>query len=441
MIAEFRVKNFFSIKDEQCLSFEATNDSFMNNIYSVEVKKGVSLLKIGMIYGANASGKTNILLALSFFKKLLSVMPKDKTKKIRVMPFMLDNSSRSETTKISMCFYLNQERYVLSVEFDNIRIYEEILLCYPGSQPAKLYNRKYNNQTDSAVIEFGNKLGLSKTSQKTIIGNTINNSTVMAAFGKSNVESTRLNIVYEFFSHGMKETLIPRDSLSVFIKTHLDQDKQNDNSSTKTFLISMLKAADFNICDLMLKKEEKLIDSKIENLIHSAPIPERAKQQMLQAGKITNHELVFKHKTNNGEFELPEELESSGTMRFMGMSIILKQLLENNNIVMIDEIENSLHYELLSYFIKVFLANSEKYSQLIATTHDINLLNEDFIRRDSIWFTDKDKIGQTNLIRLSSLGLHKNLSPYYAYKQGKLVDLPFFDSIYLKDDKLCEDKK
>ena len=100
-------------------------------------------------------------------------------------------------------------------------------------------------------------------------------------------------------------------------------------------------------------------------------------------------------------------------------------------VVPVDEVETSIHYELLSYFIKLFLANSEGSSQLLMTTHDINLLNEDFIRRDAIWFTDKDKCGATSLKRLSGLGLHKTMNPYNAYKQGKLVDLPFLGSIFL----------
>ena len=99
-----------------------------------------------------------------------------------------------------------------------------------------------------------------------------------------------------------------------------------------------------------------------------------------------------------------------------------------------DEVETSIHYELLSYFIKLFLANSEGMSQLLVTTHDINLLNEDFIRRDSVWFTDKNKNGATSLKRLSALGLHKTMNPYNAYKQGKLVKLPFLGSIYLENE-------
>ncbi|MEA4850337.1 MAG: ATP-binding protein [Paludibacter sp.] len=437
MIAEFRIKNFLSIKTEQCLSFEASTDSLKESEYCIEVKEGVRLLKTAIIYGANASGKSNILFALSFFRDLMINVPKGKTEEIDYRPFLLDETSLNDRTEFSMTFYLDGERFVLSIVFDKTKIFTESLVFYPSVQPAKLYTRTYNEQTDSTDIEFGSKLGLTKKGQLAIIGNTINNCSVLAAFGKSNVELSRLNVVYDFFAKHTPNILGPSVSVSGYIKRHLDKDKDN---SIKTFLIEFLKASDFNISGLELKEDEEIITPEMEKMIFASPIPEEAKQQMLLKGKISSVELMFKHQTDNGEFELPEELESMGTIRFMGMAIILRKLLQENSIVSIDEIESSLHYELLSYFIKVFLANSDKNSQLLMTTHDVNLLNEDFIRRDSVWFTDKDGCGETHLIRLSSLGLHKNLSPYNAYKQGKLVKLPFLGSIYLKGDKLCDQR-
>ena len=108
MIAEFRIENFFSIKSVQKISFEPSADTFMSDEYSYEVKEGIRLLKVGIIYGANASGKTNILNAIEFFKMLVLRMPKDRTEKTGVVPFMLDDTSRNETTKMSMVFYINQ---------------------------------------------------------------------------------------------------------------------------------------------------------------------------------------------------------------------------------------------------------------------------------------------------------------------------------------------
>ena len=196
-------------------------------------------------------------------------------------------------------------------------------------------------------------------------------------------------------------------------------------------IVIYIQISYFNIEDVVLHEEEELITPELEQLIQNAPINNETKAEMLRKGKITNTELTFKHKVGDKLYDLSEEYESNGTMRFLGMAVILNFLLKTNRFVLIDEVETSIHYELLAYFIKVFLANSEGTSQMLLTTYDINLLNEEFIRRDTIWFTDNDEYGETKIVRLSSLGLHKNLSPYNAYKQGKLVKLPFLGSQYI----------
>ena len=427
MIAEFTVENFYSIRSTQKISFEPSSDSFMSDEYTYEVKDGVRLLKVGIIYGANASGKSNVLGAIEFFKMLVLRVPKGRNDTTRAVPFLLDETSKAKTTKMSMSFYVNQLKYILSFELDKKRIYSETLTVYESIRPTKLYSRSYDPDTDSSVIEFGTNLKMAKKNQDAIAGNTINNCSVLAAFGNSNVEKTKLNDVYDYFAKQVKDVLAPGMLLSGYVKRHLDKDK---DGNLKKFILNFLKASDFNIEDVTLHEEEELITPELEQLIQKAPIDDDAKSEMLKKGKITNTELTFTHKAGNGLYELSEEYESNGTMRFLGMAVILNFLLKKNQFVPIDEVETSIHYELLSYFIKVFLANSNQTSQMLLTTHDINLLNEEFIRRDTIWFTDKDEQGQTNVVRLSTLGLHKNLSPYNAYKQGKLVKLPFLGSQY-----------
>ena len=399
----------------------------MSDEYTYEVKDGVRLLKIGIIYGANASGKSNVLGAIDFFKMLVLRVPKGRNDTTRAVPFLLDETSKTKTTKMSMSFYVNQLKYILSFELDKKRIYSETLTVYESIRPTKLYSRSYDPDTDSSIIEFGTNLKMAKKNQDAIAGNTINNCSVLAAFGNSNVEKTKLNDVYDYFAKQVKDVLAPGMLLSGYVKRHLDKDK---DGNLKKFILNFLKASDFNIEDVTLHEEEELITPELEQLIQKAPIDDDAKSEMLKKGKITNTELTFTHKAGNGLYELSEEYESNGTMRFLGMAVILNFLLKKNQFVPIDEVETSIHYELLSYFIKVFLANSNQTSQMLLTTHDINLLNEEFIRRDTIWFTDKDEQGQTNVVRLSTLGLHKNLSPYNAYKQGKLVKLPFLGSQY-----------
>ena len=436
MIAEFKIRNFYSLRDEQTLSFIPTNDDTSRDIYTEEVADGVSLLKIGCIYGSNASGKTNILKALDFFSRFMVDDSLNKGDEIGVVPFLLDDVSRQERTQFEMTFYLNREKYRLNLVLDNKVIYEETLQVYSSVQPTLLYKRTFNAEKDATDIVFGGKVGLVKKSREAIEGNAINNRTVIAAFGKSNVEKSRLNLVYEFFSQRIAPIMYPQSSLMGFTKRRITKDK---DGRLKKFILHFLKASDFNISDIAIHEEEVNITPEMELIIKNASgMPANAKEEILKKGTLHSDEMFFVHHTSNGDKELDEELESRGTKRYMGLATILYDLLIRGVILPVDEIETSIHYELLSYFIKVFLVNSKRGGQLIVSTHDINLLDEDYIRRDVIWFTDKNDCGETQLIRLSTLGLHKTLSVYNAYKQEKLVDLPFLDSIYMDMDEYYE---
>ena len=436
MIAEFKIRNFYSLRDEQTLSFIPTNDNTSRDIYTEEVADGVSLLKIGCIYGSNASGKTNILKALDFFTQFMINDDLNKGDEIGVVPFLLDDVSWQERTQFEMTFYLNREKYRLNLVLDDKVIYEETLQVYSSVQPTLLYKRTYNAEKDATDIVFGGKVGLVKKSREAIEGNTFNKRTVIAAFGKSNVEKSRLNLVYDFFSQRIAPIMYPQSSLMGFTKRRITKDR---DGKLKKFILHVLKASDFNISDIAIHEEEVSITPEMELMIkNTSGMPEKAKEEILKKGTLCSDEMFFVHHTSNGDKELGEELESRGTKRYMGLATILYDLLVHGVILPIDEIETSIHYELLSYFIKVFLVNSKRGGQLIVSTHDVNLLDEDYIRRDVIWFTDKNDCGETQLIRLSTLGLHKTLSVYNAYKQEKLVDLPFLDSIYMDMDEYYE---
>lgn len=362
--------------------------------YFIEVAPGEKLLKLGVLYGANASGKSNILRAIDFFKKLMTITPASKAESLNFTPFLFDNTSSGEKSFMSMSLWLNGHRYVISVEFDSNRIYTESLSMYRTNRRSILYKRTYNAEKDVAEVEFSASIKLSKADQKIIIGNTIPNCTVLAAFGKSNVGQQQLKEVSEYFTVSMTDLLTPHMSLDEMARNALMNDH---DGRLKNFILFFLRASDFNITDL----------------------------HMLDKSHIS-----FAHRTDAGIYEMGESMESSGTMRLLGMSVLLYRLLAGNNFMEIDEIENSIHFELVSYFLKCFLANSDGQSQLLVTTHDINLLNEDFLRRDVVWFTDKNNCGETILERLSSMGIHNNISPYNAYRQGKLIKLPFLDSIF-----------
>ncbi len=399
MIAEFTVENFYSICSKQTLSFIPTMDKQLEDYYLVEVKPGVNLLKSGIIYGANASGKSKVLNALEFFVHFMITYPQSKTSDTDRIPFLLNDHSKEEPTRMSMTFYVNGERYILDISFTNRVILSESLTVYASSRPALLYERTYIRGNDSTRVEFGKQLGLGKKDQDIIIGNTLNNCPVLAAFGKSNVERSRLNSVFHWLDDSFSQTITPANHLIQFLHEELKRDTSGEMSK---FILKYLQESDFNIKDFKMSSDASSI--------------------------------IFSHETAMGIGTLPEDVESNGTLRFMAMAALLKYLVKDNQCIMIDEIETSLHYELLTFFYRTFLVNQTGTSQLLFTTHDINLLDEDFVRRDTIWFTDKDENAETQIIRLSSFGLHKNLSPYNAYRQGKLVKLPFTGDIFLTEE-------
>lgn len=431
MIAEFKIKNYYSVRTEQTLSFVPSSTRQPDEEFLRQIKDGVKLLKIGIIYGANASGKTNLLRALDDFRNLQVVSPEDKLSGVPYVPFMLDNESRKENTEMELIFYVSRVKYDLSIEFNAERIVKEELYISESTKVALGFKRTYNPETDQPNVEFGTKLKLTKKSQQAIISNTLNNSTVLSAFGKTNVEPSHLDDIYEYFSKSMKAVLKPNAILSSFVKKALRSDS---DGALKSFLLKMLQLSDFNIVNMAVKEEEDEITPDLRKFVEAGLISAEDKDEILKRGTVKHDELSFDHKSEAGIFSLPEDLESIGTMRFMGMSVLLSKLLLSNSFVSIDEIESSIHYELVSYFIKVFLANSNRDSQLLLTTHDINLMNEDFLRRDVMWSTDKVETGETMLNRFSDMGLHKTISVYNAYRQGKLGRLPFLGSIYLNID-------
>ena len=428
MIASFTIQNYLSFRQPTTFSFEPTSDAFMADEYTIEVKDGVRLLKVGIIYGANASGKSNLIYALNALRNIMCTPTKDKTEAIDVVPFLLDNFSGQQHTTFELSFYIGAEKYLLQLELDRNHIYREKLVFYPSSKSALLYERLYNEEQGLVEINWGSYLKLSKKSCAAIEGNTISNISVLVAWTKSNVERSRLDGVYQFFAEQMILPLTTSETLASYARESL----RNDNEGRlKTFVKKFLQASDFNISDIEIEDEEVQVNEEIRKLFMGLPLPEGFRLDWLKDGILHKEHFVFSHHTSQGDYKLPETMESSGTFQMLVLSVLLYNMLLDGSITVIDELESSLHYELLSYFIRTFIASSEGPSQLLFTTHDLNLLNEDFVRKDTIWFTQKGEDGASELTRLSGYGLHKNISPYNAYRQGKLAPLPFLGSQYI----------
>lgn len=420
MIQEFRVKNFMSFKDEQILSFEATKDTTSLEYLTYEVKQNVRLLKMAIIYGANASGKSNLMLAIKNLWRLLFYPKNNKEEQIDFKPFAL---TVDNPTEFGIVFFINSIKYQYTISYNKSYILSEKLEYAPNGIISLFYSREFMGKDKVPLIKFGDLLGLSAKSKNTFIDNTLNNHTLLSTFAKTSVDADPFKIIFEWIKIFMHEQYYKNSILDI-TKGIIN------NKKKKEFVLDSLAKADFNITQIELADFEQEIPYKQRKEIENNPTIGPLTKIAFLAAK--EEDTLFTHHTENGNFSLRPNLESAGTLTFLKLLDQLYEMINQNQLYLYDEIEYNIHYDLLIHFLSLFMMNSHA-SQIIFTTHDQLLLDEDFIRRDMVWFTDKSKeTGGTELYSAADFGLHKNLSLYKAYKVGKLGAKPELGSIFIE---------
>ena len=399
MILEFKYRNFRSAKDWQVLSFEASSDKVAEQYYTTVIND-TRILKLGILYGANASGKTNVLLALDFLRKL-AISPKiNKTQPIGFTPFLLDDVTKKEPGIFELIFFVEEVKHIYCIEVNNGAVLKETLKYYPGKQPAEVFSRVTINGITR--IQLGRKVKLNVAEQEKLQVNTLSNMSVISAYATANFIFPELERVYNYFQKQWLPVLLPQIDLKTWATGEVEAEKEN-----KAFLLDLLHRADFNISGFDVQQNEN--DKK-------------------------NTELMFEHTISiAGEASvhyLPDTLESAGTMRYYGLGTILNTLLERNAIIPVDELENSLHPDLFFHFINLFLVNSTR-SQLVFSTHNLQLLDTDDLRKDVVWFTEKRDDGSTELFSLDDFNIRNGVSFLNAYNAGKFGAKPMLGSIFI----------
>ena len=416
MILQFKVKNFLSIRDEQTLDFTASTDNTYEEFAVVKIKN-VRISKLGVIYGPNASGKSNILKAL--FWLFMFATNEDFRKQslgTGLVPFKMDKDSRNEHSFMSLIFYIGDSRYEYSIELDSERIYHEEMYYYPNSRKALVYERTWNPEKKSSSVTFGPLLKLTATQKLFIESNCVANATVLSTYQNSNVDRNgMLDDILEYMKTHILAALNARTDITSFAN-----DMMKNMKEIKPFIRDMLVQADFNITDMYLKE-----DNNEQSIMMSKNMDN---DDLLFDPKPLD-DLYFTHQTPFYTGDMNDTEESEGTLRMYGLSALLFLLIKQNQILLGDEMENSLHYDLFTHFIKTFLVNSER-GQLIFSTHSLMLLDEEFIRRDMVYFTNKNEAGATEIYRAKDFGLHKEVSILNAYRAGKLGAKPNLGSIF-----------
>ncbi len=429
MIVNFSIKNFGSIKDKQTLSFEATKSTHLEDFYITEPIKGLRLLKLALIYGANASGKTTVLRALAFLRDLVLEPAEKKTALLQYEPFLFDSFSPTQNSIISIDFIQHGIRYYYEVEFNKKAIICEELNYYNPNK-AKIFSRVTNLDNQFTEITFGSKIKKDKSSEKALEANTIWNTTVLGGFLKTNIDFKELREVSAWFSNYLKPLIESETKLEGYVTSAI-----NEADIDKKSVVEILKKADFNISDILINEEEEEIPNGLLEFLEKQVNTHTDKlEEIKNKGKVTTISIALEYTVGKMTYSIPFEFESQGTKRYYSFSGLLSMLIKDSIIFPIDELESSLHPDLFTHFILSFLVNS-KHSQIIATTHNREMLtNKDIFRNDVIWFTDKDKLRATELYALSdfdSKTIRDTSNVYNAYKIGKLGGVPNLGDYYV----------
>ena len=429
MIVNFSIQNFGSIKEKQILSFEADKTIHLEDYYIIQAVGGLRLLKLGLIYGANASGKTTILNALEFLRDLVLEPEEKKTESINSNPFLFDPISGKQNTILSIEFIQNEIRYLYEVEYNNKAIAREELIFYNPNK-ATVFKRTTDEEKQLSKISFGSKIKGSKTFEKTLESNTLWNNTVLGGFLKTNIESKELKDATDWFNNYLKSTILTKSDLGSYVTSRI-----LDSKIEKKDVIDILKKADLNISDILIEeKENDIPEGFIEFLEKKLNASNEKINELKNKGKINSVKWDLEHTVDNVKYSLPFELESQGTKRYYEFAGVLSLLINNSTLFPIDELEASLHPDLFVHFLLSFLVNSKK-SQVIATTHNREILNnKDIFRNDAIWITNKPENCATELYSLSDFDstiIRDTSNVYNAYKIGKLGGVPNLGDYYI----------
>lgn len=302
---------------------------------------------------------------------------------------------RNENTKLSVSFFINGIKYDYCIEYNGDIIVYELLEFNPNGVLSQFYERKHNYETNMPEITFGKNVGLDSKTATVITTNTLANHSVLSTYNKVSVEAPAFDTVVSYIRNTILSSQAHSD-INELLKVSLLQEERKD------FLLQAIKEADFNITNIINRSTERG-ENKIE----------------------------FEHDYDKGRFTMPIESESDGTLSFVEKMDILFSVIKSDRFCMIDELDDSLHHDLLVYFLQTFLSNESK-AQLLFTIHDQLILTEDFMRRDMAWFTEKEKeTASTELFSADDFNLHKNASIFNAYKLGKLGARPQVGSPFL----------
>lgn len=419
MLAEFRVSNYRSFKDEQVLSLIASSEESMGK-NSVQMGNH-RILKTAVVYGANASGKSNLISAMDCMNAIVFHSAGFKPDRLLpIVPFAFDSKTKTLPSTFEVTFFMDGIRYQYGFSATSKQITREWLLSWPKGRSQTWFERDIKNEEPY----FGPSLkGQNKAIWEKVKGNSLFLSTA------AQWNHDQLSKVYAWFGGVFRKLPDKKNGVYLTDEMFFDIKKRKKTSELYALAIEILRNADLGIDDINTEKVNR------DNLVFPNDIPENIKKEVLE--NITEHpqyNTTFSH--CEGKYSLPFKEESEGTQRFYSFLGSLLQSISFGYTIFEDELELNMHPLLTRKLIESvseFDGKDNKCAQLIFTTHDTTLLDPELFGRDQVWFTEKGKDGAT---RLYSLADYKDVRKgeamqkrYLAGRYGAVPILERFDLV------------
>lgn len=423
MILSLKIENFRSIKES--LNISLTAEKRLKELDLPEnsfIENNSELLKSLLIYGRNASGKSNILVALKAlqflvansdsFKHGMSIPPYE--------PFKFDTAYSKKPVYFEIDFVSIEKRtkFKYIVSFDRKNIVFEGLYIYPEGIKSKLYERKMS------TVTYGDYY---RGTKKKIENDLLPNQLFLSKSSTSKVEY--LDECYLYFNKYLYVSTIHDTEYDNTIIRAFSEVLTKDYKLKKN-LLELLKASDTSINDFRIKESAK-------EMQFSDNVPEEIKNSITEKYKYevyTNHTL-FENGVEIGQETLDLENESFGTKKLFAIGALILDALDDGGVIVIDELDKGLHPIISKLLISLFNSktNNPNNTQLIFATHDSTLLDLDVLRRDQISFVDKEYEGQSIFYKLSDIkGIRKDMPIDKWYLSGRFKAIPVTNAVTLK---------
>ncbi len=417
MLLEFRVKNFLSIKDEVCLDMKATNITDFGDTNLIHTERH-NVLKGAVIYGANSSGKSNLIKAMSTMRRIVfQSFEKSSTSDLNIEPFLLDTISETEPSFFEVTFLLNNIKYRYGFELTNSKIKAEWLMESKKIAEKHLFVRE----------DDGIDVNPYYKEAKDLEEKTRDNALFLAVIDQFNGKLA--NQIMVWFDNFITISGLSHEKYKTVTFEMLEK------KESKHLLQTFYNNLDLGFDNVEIRKKDFNTNDIPENM------PEHIVKQLvsdLEGKKIVDVKTLHKKRNpldnsfTNVEFDMRSQ-ESSGTNKVFNISGPIFDVLTDGGILVIDELDASLHPLLTLSITRLFNSteHNPKNAQLIFSTHDTNLFSYGKFRRDQIYFIEKDKNSSSDLYSLveykgdGGITVRKDRKFEKDYIQGKYGAIPF----------------